>query len=108
MGARGLIDIIKNYPYVSNVYAESDSRFSFIYQRIGELPKSYTVYMPTRDDYEVSIEVVERAFRNGANVIVYDTWIKPTISGSSRAEVKSIKVFSFGAFLHRIKKSQSL
>lgn len=108
MGTRSIIDIIKDYPNVRTAYAESDSKFSFIYTRIGELPKSHTIYMPTRDEYEVSIEVVERAFEEGANIIVYDTWIKPTISGKFRADGKSINIYSYGAFLHRIKKSQSL
>lgn len=108
MGSRSIVNILRDYPTISNINVESDCKFSFQYNRFGELPKIYSVYMPTREDYEVSIEVVERAADEGANIIVYDTWIKPTISGQYRANGRNIHIYSYGAFINRTKKSESL
>ena len=103
MGARSVSEIIENLPTVSNLTYEYDSKIVFDYKPNG-LPftKKIIVYMPTRDDYEVTIDVVDKALRNGANLIVYDNWIKSTISGNSFGERKDIKVYSFGNFLRKI------
>ena len=109
MGARNVAEIIRGTRYVSNVKWEYDSKLEFDYERPSDfLPKTYKVYMPSRDDYEVSIDVVDKAVEYGADLIVYDNWIKATISGKSHAEKKGIRVYSYGYFLRKIKNGESL
>lgn len=108
MGARSIADIIREYPTVRDLNVESNTMLRFQYRTLGDLPKYLAVYMPTREEYEITIEVIERAVRKGANLIVYDAWIKPTISGEQHANGKKINIYSYGAFINRVKKSQKL
>lgn len=109
MGARSVAEIIRGSKYVSSIKWEYDSKLQFDYERALDFqPKTYKVYMPSRDDYEVSIEVVDIAVEYGADLIVYDNWIKETISGKSHAEKKGIRVYSYGYFLRKIKNGESL
>lgn len=103
MGARRVSELIDNLPTVSNLTYEYDSKIQFDYKPNGSsFPKRINVYMPTRADYEVTMDVVDKALQNGANLIVYDNWIKSTISGNSFGERKNIKVYSFGNFLKKV------
>lgn len=109
MGARSIASRIEGFRCVSNVKWEYDSKLQFDYERPMEYPpKTILVYLPSRDDYEITIEVVDRAIEFGANVIVYDIWIKPTISGNSHAVKNGINVYSFGAFLKKVMKGEKL
>lgn len=109
MGARYVASLIENLPHVSNVKWEYDSILQFDYRDIlKRSTKTYKVYMPTRADYEVSIEVVDRAVAAEADLIVYDNWIFTTISGEQHALKKGIKVYKFGSFLNKVQRYDAL
>lgn len=103
MGARNVAELIRNLSNVSNLTYEYDSKIQFDYSYNGSsFPKRINIYMPTRDDYEVTMAIVDKALRGGANVIVYDNWIKSTISGNTFGERRNIKIYSFGNFLRKV------
>lgn len=109
MGAKSVASVISSSPFVSNVNWEYDSKLQFDYEtKLDFAARTFKVYMPSRDDYEISIEVVERAIEFGAKLIVYDNWIRPTISGKSHAQKNGITVYSYGFFLNKIKKGEAL
>lgn len=109
MGARTVAEQISILPHVSNVTYEYDSILQFDYKAALSLgAKTYKVYMPSRDDYEISIEVVDRAIESGASLIVYDNWIFPTISGRGHATEKGIKVYTFGNFLRLVRRCDEI
>lgn len=94
---------------VKNLTVANDTEFSFEYQTDdSEEFKSYKAYAPTRTDYEVSLEVVDRAINKGYNLIVYDFWIFATYSGKSYAGVQRIPIFSVSDFIKTIKSRQKL
>lgn len=109
MGARKVAQIIGSSRYVSNIKWTYDSKLEFDYERDMDYePTNFKIYMPSRDDYEITIAVVDIAIEYGANFIVYDNWIKPTISGKSYAINHGIKVYSYGQFLRKVNNGESL
>lgn len=103
MGARRVSELIDKLPTVSNLTYKYDSKIQFDYKPNGStFPMRINIYMPTRVDYEVTIDVVDKAIQNGANLIVFDNWIKSTIAAITYGERKNIKVYSFGNFLSKV------
>lgn len=108
MGARFVSENIMFCKGVKSMQVSSDVIFSFEYSLDGNSYEKYTVYMPTRDDYEVSIEVVDRAINKGANMVVYDSWINPTGSGGTYATAKDVKVYPWDEFVKKVRKREPL
>lgn len=103
MGARFIARTVQSSSGLINCRAINDTEFSFEYQAAGQVFKSYKVYVPTREDYEVSIEVIDRALSQGYNLIVYDSWIFATASGRDYAGTQRIPILSVPAFIKTIK-----
>lgn len=109
MGAKSVAELIKPLPNISNLTYVYDSELKFEYlSNASPFPKRYNVYMPTRDDYEVTIDIVDKAIQSGANLIVYDLWIKSTYSAKTYGEKKGITIYTFGNFLRKIKNGEPL
>ena len=110
MGARFISDALRGMHGVSNcVVTGGEIEFSFDYRAMGELnANSFSAYVPTRNDYEVSVAIVEKAIRKGCNLIVYDSWIFPTMSGVQHAKAKGVPVLSVGEFLGAINRKEGL
>ncbi|MFP5042925.1 hypothetical protein [Parasediminibacterium sp. JCM 36343] len=106
MGARFIAGTVQGSTGLKNCKAKNDTEFSFEYQSAGDEFKSYKVYVPTREDYEVSVEVIDRALSQGYNLIVYDSWIFATHSGKDYAGVQRIPIFSVPAFIKTLKSRQ--
>lgn len=103
MGAYFILENILQLPGIKIFEPRSNILFSFEYVQADGIKNNYTVYVPTRDDYEISMEVVNRAFEMGASIIVYDTWIKPTGSGNAYAASKNIKIFTWKDFVDKVR-----
>lgn len=108
MGAKFIAGTVQGSTGLANCKAKNDTEFSFEYQSAEDESKLYKVYVPTREDYEVSVEVVDRALSQGYNLIVYDSWIFATHSGKDYAGVQLIPIFSVPAFIKAIKSRQKL
>jgi hypothetical protein len=109
MGARRMSEIISSSSFISDISWEYDSKLEFGYERrMDYQPTMHKVYMPSRDDYELSIATIDNAIDYGAKIIVYDNWIKPTISGKSYAEGKGVKIYSFGQFIKKIERGEPI
>lgn len=89
--------------YVEDLKVLNDREFSFIYKS-----KVYNVYCPTHDDYEISIELIDRVIRKSYNIVVYDSWIIATTSGLSYAEENRIPVYCFDVFLRKVRNNEPL
>jgi hypothetical protein len=103
MGAKFIVGTIQGSKGLKNCIAKNETEFSFEYQSADSEFKSYNAYVPTRDDYEVSVEVIDRALNQGYNLIVYDSWIFATHSGKDYAEAQRLPIFSVTAFIKAIK-----
>jgi len=108
MGARFIYGTVQGSKGLRNGKVKDDTEFSFEYQAANDDFKTYRVYVPTRDDYEVSLEVIDRALNAGYNLIVYDNWIFPTYSGKHHAGIHQIQICSVPEFIKAIKNSQKL
>jgi hypothetical protein len=108
MGAKFIAGTVQGSKGLQNCKAKNETEFSFDYQSADSEFKFYKVYVPTRDDYEVSIEVIDRALSQGYNLIVYDSWIFATHSGKDYAGVQRIPIFSVPAFIKAIKSRENL
>ena len=103
MGSRNVAEIIRSLPSITDLTYEYDSKLQFNYASNGvSFPKRINIYMPTRADYEITMDVVDKAIENGANFIVYDNWIKSTIAGNTYGERNNIKIYTFGIFLRKV------
>lgn len=108
MGARFIAGTVQGSNGLLNCKAKNDTEFSFEYGAADSSFKNYKAYVPTRDDYEISIEVIDRALSQGYNLIVYDSWIFATHSGRDYAGVERIPIFSVPEFIKAIKSRQKL
>lgn len=108
MGATFMAGTIKGSSGIRNLKIVDDTEFTFEYQADNSIYKQYRVYAPTRADYEVSIEVIDRAIQNGFNLIVHDHWIFATHSGKDYAGVERIPIFSVPDFIKAIKSRHRL
>jgi hypothetical protein len=107
MGARFIASTIDDTRGISKKTVSSDTKFSFDMETLGNT-RNYTVYVPTRKDYEVSVEVVDRARQMNCNVIVYDSWIFSTSSGYEYAKSKEIPVLTVKQFIKKVKSGERL
>lgn len=108
MGAKFIASTINDTKGISNkIIDRSDTQFSFDMKIMNDV-KHYNVYVPTRGDYEVSVEVVDRAKKMNCNLIVYDSWIFSTASGVDHARLKGIPVMTVGQFIKKVKSSENL
>jgi hypothetical protein len=109
MGARFIAGTVRESNGLTNAKTnKEDTEFSFEFQSEGNTKKPYKLYAPTRDEYEVSIQIIDKAISLGCNVIVYDSWIFPTESGQSYADGKNIPIYTVGAFIKKIKSREPL
>lgn len=108
MGARFIAKTIKGSNGISNLVIQNDTEFSFDFESSDNQIKHYKAYSPTRDDYEVSIAVIDNALNNGFNLIVYDHWIFATHSGKDYAGIQRIPIFSVPEFIKAIKTRMKL
>jgi len=109
MGATFLSGTIQGAKGVQNLKIDRyDTEFSFKYEAENDELKTFKVYAPTRDDYEVSVEVVDRALQLNCNLIVYDFWIFSTYSGKSYASNNGVPVYSGAEFIRKIKQREKI
>jgi hypothetical protein len=76
MGAIWLKSRLLGCEMIVHLEAESD-QFLTLRTRstvLGGKSETVRVYCPTRDEYEVNQDMIDRAVANGANAIVGDTW----------------------------------
>lgn len=64
--------------------------------------KRIIIYSPSRDEYILSVEAVQRAKSKGATHIVYDVWVQVTGAAEDAAKASKVKIMSVGAFLHTV------
>ncbi len=107
MGAFYLRDNIQGIPSVEGINVQNNTEITFSYSQNGTSIDA-KCYCPTRDDYEVSIEVVDRAIQNGYNVIAYDSWIFPTIASTNYALTQGIKVYSATDLIRKLRKGEEI
>ncbi len=101
MGARFIKTTIENIDSISNLNVKDDTIFFFDYQ-IEDESFTFKVYCPTREDYEISIAVVDKALNLNCNLIVRDNWIFYTGDGVEYSNSKSILVLSVSEFKKNI------
>jgi hypothetical protein len=107
MGARFIASTIDETRGISKKSVNSDTQFSFDMETLGNT-RNYNVYVPSRKDYEVSVEVVDRSRQMNCNVIVYDSWIFSTSSGFEYARQNGIPVLTVKQFIKKIKSGERL
>lgn len=98
MGAQYVIDAIRNYPRVSSIEKIDKFRLKIVIDG-----KSRLIYTPSNDDYEVTVDVVDKAHELGADLIVCDIWIKLTGAGMEHAKSKNIGLYKSGIFFARLR-----
>ena len=108
MGTDNLAYRISKIEHVEDSGYEDYEMFHFTYSPYGNFPKRYSVFMPTRDDYYLSIEVVNRAIKRKANLIVFDNWISNTMGGQEYAKSKGINSYSYTVFLAKVYNGEPL
>ncbi len=70
--------------------------------------KEYSIYMPSNQEYEVTADVVERAKKAGANLIICDNWIRITYEGKEYGKQNGMGVYMVGQFLKMIDDGKEL
>jgi hypothetical protein len=109
MGARFIANTVLYSKGLKNIKTnEQDTEISFEFEAESGKSKTFTAYIPTRDDYEISVEVVDRAINLNCNLIIYDIWIFPTASGSDYANINGIPVYDVREFIKKIKNGKNL
>lgn len=110
MGARFIAGTVQGSRGFTNCKVNrAETEFTFDYQSADEDDsKEFKAYAPTRDDYEISVAVVDKAIGLGCNLIVYDNWIFTTGSGSQHALINGIPIYSVPEFMKKIKKREKL
>ena len=108
MGARFMANTINGSKGISNLRIKDDTEFSFDYKRNEKELEQIIVYAPTRDDYEVSLAVIDKALNKGCNVIVFDHWIFATSSGREYSGIQGIPIYSVPDFIKTIKSRKKL
>ncbi len=109
MGARFIAETVQGSKGFQNCKINrNETEFSFDHQTSDDETKEYKVYVPTRDDYEVSVAVVDKAIGLGCNLIVHDNWIFPTGSGRQHALIHDIPILTVPEFIKKIKKREKL
>jgi hypothetical protein len=109
MGARFIAGTVIGSRGFSNCKVNKDeTEFSFTYKSADDESNDYKAYVPTRADYEVSVAVVDKAISLGCNIIVYDSWIFPTASGSHYAQIHHIPIYTVPEFIKKIRKREKL
>lgn len=93
---------------ISNLVVKDDTEFSFDFEAFGSAVKHIKAYVPTRDDYEVSLAVITKAISKGCNIIVFDHWIFATSSGRQYSGIQGIPIFSVQDFIKTIKSREKL
>lgn len=82
---------------------DRSAKFKVIDENIGEFEfqgNTFKVYCPTTSEYNISVDVVLRASRRGANIVTYPTaWCKATREAITHGKSLRIEVIPFGKFL---------
>lgn len=102
MGAKFMAGKIQGAKGVSNLSVKDDTEFSFDYEPSNNKTKHYKVYAPTRDDYEVSMAIIDKAVKKGCNLIVFDFWIFVTSSGKDYSSMQKIPIYSVPDFIKAV------
>lgn len=108
MGAKFMAGTIKGAKGINNLTVKDDTEFSFDYTSSDNKTKHYKAYAPTRDDYEVSMAVIDKAIKRGCNIIVFDFWIFATSSGKDYSSMEKIPIYSVPDFIKAIKTRERL
>lgn len=101
MGAKWLAEQIENSPRVSGLTVESDRVLSFAAPAALLAPQEQVrVYMPTREEYEVGQEVIDKAASLGATDIVCDSWVHGGYNGAVKAtDGTRLRIHKVGRFI---------
>lgn len=81
----------------------SNAKFKVVDENVGEFQfqgNTLKVYCPTTSEYEITVDVVLRASRKGANIVTYPTtWCKATREAITHGKSLRLEVIPFGKFL---------
>jgi len=108
MGAKFMASTINRSKGISNLTVKDDTEFSFDYEASDKTMKHFKVYAPTRADYEVTMAVIDKATKNGFDLIVFDHWIFATSSGKDYSGIQEIPIYSVPDFIKVIKNRERL
>tara|TARA_R110002012_G_scaffold292466_1_gene487660 strand:- start:18 stop:335 length:318 start_codon:yes stop_codon:yes gene_type:complete len=82
---------------------DRSAKFRVVDENVGEFQfkgNTLKVYCPTTSEYEITVDVVLRASKKGANVVTFPTsWCKATREGITHGRTLKIDVIPFGKFL---------
>ena len=63
--------------------------------------KRMVLYCPTTNEYEINIQIIQKASRMGTNILAYPTqWCRATREAIEHGRTLGIKVIPFGKFIN--------